>query len=386
MRICLYTSTAHPKLGGQEAVVDALARHFTQLGHRAVVLAQMPRAPIRPRDQELPYPVARHPRFVSTRRFVSFYRRWLIKLHAREKFDVIHCHDVYPTGYLAALAKPALRIPIVITSHGGDVKEDNVRIIKPGMRPRFIRAVESADVLISIGKFTEEGYRKLSSNLPPMVSIPNGIDLKPFEQPAPRSARIDAKIENGKYILFLGRLARRKGGDVLLRAIARLPASSQVVFVIAGTGDEEGVLRALAEQLNIGPRVRFVGRADGTEKMWLLQNALCVVMPSRVWEAFPLVLIEAFAAGKPVVGSDIPGIRDLIEPDRTGILVPEESDEALADVLQKLISKPDDARRMGEAARQTAKNFSWDAIAARHLSLYASLSPSRRRSTADNGL
>jgi glycosyltransferase involved in cell wall biosynthesis len=279
MRICLYTATAHPKLGGQEAVVDALARHFTRLGHHAVVLAQMPRASLRPRDGELPYPVVRHPRFISTRRFVSFYRRWLLKLHAREKFDVIHCHDVYPTGYLAALAKPAMRIPIVITSHGGDVKEDNVRIVKPGMRPRFIRAVESADALVSIGNFTEEGYRKLSQNLPPIVSIPNGIDLKTFNDPASRPQRFDADIEGGKFILFLGRLAHRKGVDVLLRAMARLRALS-ATCVIAGTGDEQSALQALADQLAINAKVKFVGRVEGEEKIWLLQNALCIVMPS----------------------------------------------------------------------------------------------------------
>jgi teichuronic acid biosynthesis glycosyltransferase TuaC len=376
MRICLYTVTAHPKLGGQEAVVDALARHFTLLGHHAVVLVQMPRAPLRPRDGELPYPVVRHPRFISTRRFVSFYRRWLIKLHAREKFDVIHCHDVYPTGYLAALAKPAMRVPIVITSHGGDVKEDNVRIVKPGMRPKFIRAVESADALVSIGKFTEEGYRKLSPNLPPIISIPNGIDLKPFEDSVTRPQRFDTSIESGKFLLFLGRLARRKGVDLLLQAIARLSASSQLSCVIAGTGDEQNALQALADQLGIGTRVNFVGRVEGTEKLWLLQNALCVVMPSRVWEAFPLVLIESFAAGKPVVGSDIPGIKDLIDDGKTGLLVPEESDEALANALGKIISQPQEAIRMGTNARRVAEYYSWDAIASRHISLYAKLSAS----------
>ena len=141
MRICLYTSTALPKLGGQEAVVDSLARHLTLMGHHAVVLAPHPRLPLRARDESLSYPVARHPRFYSTRRFVSFYRRWLLNLHRRERFDVIHCHDVYPTGYLAVLCKEELGVPIVITSHGGDVKEGNIRISKTGMRPRYVLAV-----------------------------------------------------------------------------------------------------------------------------------------------------------------------------------------------------------------------------------------------------
>src|SRR6185437_3353010 len=247
MRICLFSATALPKLGGQEAVVDALARHYTLLGHRAVVLVQNPRAPLRPNDSQLPYPVVRHPRFISTRRFVGFYKRWLLKLHVRERFDVIHCHDVYPTGYLAALCKREMGIPVVITSHGGDVKEGNVRIVKRGMRPRFIRAVESADALISIGSFTEEGYRKLSDRLPPIVSIPNGIDLSPYESPVDQPGSF-AHIEPDSYILFLGRLAKRKGVDVLIDAMAKVSGAH---CVIAGTGDERSSLQSQINRLNL---------------------------------------------------------------------------------------------------------------------------------------
>lgn len=369
MRICLYTATALPKLGGQEAVIDALARHFTRLGHRAVVLVQNPRAPLRPNDSQLPYPVVRHPRFISTRRFVGFYKRWLLKLHARERFDVIHCHDVYPTGYLAALCKRELDVPVVITSHGGDVKEGNARIVKPGMRPRFIRAVESADALISIGNFTEEGYRKLSDRLPPIISIPNGIDLSPYESQANCPDRF-AHIEPGSYILFLGRLAKRKGVDVLIDAMAKLSAAR---CIIAGAGDERATLESQINRLNLSDRVELVGRVDGADKIWLLENSRCIAMPSRVWEAFPLVLIEAFAAGKPVVGSAVPGIADLIEDGKTGRLVAQESAADLATALQVLIGDRAHAQQMGEQGRLFAQRYAWENIAQRHLSLYQSL-------------
>ena len=130
MRICLYTETALPKIGGHEMAVDALAREFLALGHEPVVLAPHPRRPLLADDGSLPYPVVRHPRFFSTHWFVSWYRWYLQRLFARQSFDVLHCIGLYPPGYLAALSRHRLNVPVLITSQGGDVYEKNVRLAK----------------------------------------------------------------------------------------------------------------------------------------------------------------------------------------------------------------------------------------------------------------
>ena len=373
MRICLYTCTALPKLGGQEAVVDSLARHFGGLGHEAVVLAPRPRSSFRTDDAALSYAVLRHPRFVSTRHFVGWYRRFLLAAHARRRFDIVHCHDVYPSGYVAALAKPQLGVPLVMTSHGGDVREGNVRMAKPRVRERHVLAVRSADALVSIGPFTEQGFRRLATNLPRLVTIPNGIDPQPFESPAPRPAWLDSGVQQNRFGLFLGRLAHRKGVDLLLGAMAKLPAGRGIQLVIAGTGDEQSSLETLATRSGLADRVRFVGRVGGADKVYLLQNALFTVMPSRVWEAFPLVVLESYAAGRPIVGTDIPGIADLVQPGRTGVLVPQDDADALARAMGELFESPQRAAEMGERARIIAQDYSWDSIARRHIQLYEQL-------------
>jgi len=113
-------------MGGQEIVVDALARQFCALGHHPVVLAPVPRK-LSIRGESYPYEVVRHPRFYSTYYFVPWYRRFLAQQYRRQAFDVLHCHGIYPPAYLSALMKDEIRVPIVVTSHGGDVYEQNVR-------------------------------------------------------------------------------------------------------------------------------------------------------------------------------------------------------------------------------------------------------------------
>src|SRR6185312_4685370 len=141
------------------------------------------------------------------------------------------------------------------------------------------------DVLISIAPFTERNFRRLYPGAKRIVTIPNGIDLAPYQERASRPTGLDPAIREGSYALYLGRLARRKGVDVLLKALTELPAEPGVRLVVAGSGDDEAELRALAASHALGDRVRFVGRVDGADKLYLLQNAIATVMPSRVWEA-----------------------------------------------------------------------------------------------------
>ena len=366
MKICLYTGSALPKLGGQEAVVDALAREFLKLGHEPIVLAPRPRLPLLPNDSSLPYRVIRHPRFFSTKHFVGFYRRFLMSAHRQHRFDVVHCHDVYPTGYVASLCE--LDVPLVITSHGGDVRAGNVRLTKPGMRPRFLQAVRSADALVSIGQFTRDGFLQLEADPNRIHDIPNGVDLRPFESRVARPAELNLSIIAGKYMLFLGRLAERKGVDVLLHALSSSVGSGGIELVIGGSGDEQEQIEGLIGELNLQSRVLLAGRVTGDAKTYLLQNAKWVVVPSRGWEASPLVVLEAYAAGRTVIGSNIPGLREAIGS--TGLVFAENSADELALQFLKLNTAPDLLEHLNSAAKARAADFGWNQIAERHLDLY----------------
>lgn len=362
MHVLIYTSTALPKLGGQEHVVDALARELSRRGHTVGVLAPAPRSPLVADDLALGqrggYKVLRHPRFVSTRWFVGSYGRFLRRAAGElGGVDVVHCHDTYPTGWIAVREKIA---PVVITSHGGDLNEGNIRIVKRGIAARCAETLEGAAGLISIGRFTEANFRRVSPKLPPITTIPNGVDLTP-----PSELRKPDGLADGPFVLFLGRLHRRKGVDVLLEA-ARLAEGVRVAVV--GDGDLRAELQEKARGL--GERVVFLGRRMGAEKAWLLANARAVVMPSRGWEAFPLVVLEAAAAGRAVIASRIPGLEDLVADGETGRLVPEGDAPALAAALVQAWDDPALAEVWGRTALARVGRYAWDRVAAEHEAVY----------------
>jgi len=372
VRICLYTSTALPLVGGQETVVDALARRFVHAGHDVAVLAPRPSRVRDLGDETLPYSVFRHPRFVSTWRFVSWYRWWLRRLSRQWAFDVVHAHDVYPTGYLASLLRDRLRCPLVITSHDGDVVGGGPRLGRPGVRAAHVMALANASCLIAISRAIRDAYvRLLPDAAAKIILLPNGVEVGSLRDRVARPADLDASIRTGRYLLFLGRLTHRKGADLILHALSRVAAGEGVELVLAGDGPERGTLEQLTADLNLAQRVRFVGLVSGERKRYLLQNASCLVVPSRLWEGMPLVVLEGFAAGRPVIASQLVGMDDVISDGQTGFLVPPESPEALAAQLEAALRNPAQMDTCGARAQAVAAAYGWDAIAARHLHLYA---------------
>src|SRR5262249_49545617 len=150
--------------------------------------------------------------------------------------------------------------------------------------------------------------------------------------------------------------------DVLLQALAQLPAGKAVQAVIVGDGEDRPALENLSRQLGLAKRVRFVGKQLGQAKTYLLQNALFAVVPSRFWEGFPLVLVEHYASGLPVIATSIPGLGDLVRPAHTGLVVSPDAPGELAVALKQLFDNPQRTRQMGQNARRAAQAYGWRRI------------------------
>jgi glycosyltransferase involved in cell wall biosynthesis len=374
MRICLYSDSVLPQAGGQATAVDALARQFSAAGQEVAVLAPQPPKPLSADDRRLPYTVVRHRRFASSPRLIGWNGRALVKLHRKLAFDVLHCHSIYPCGYLAALRRANLSIPCVITSHSNEVAANVTK--------RAALALEQADALVTVSEFTAEGYRKLLAKSRRLTRIPYGIELEARSEQASRPTGLDPAIREGRYLLFLGPLERRNGVDLLLAALARLPAeSAHAQLVIAGDGDQRPTLVSQVEQLGLCQRVRFVGPVQGAFKAYLLANASCLVAPAREAAPFCEAILEAYAASCPVIAADLPGLAELVQPGKTGWLTSPEP-EMLAALLKQALSDPAGTRVMGQRAKRVVQEYTWPAVARQYLELFERLIAYRQRAAA----
>ncbi len=209
--------------------------------------------------------------------------------------------------------------------------------------------------------------------------IPLGVDLEAF---APRSreearALVGARgiaLEGGQRVLLaIGRLEPLKGFDILVRALAQLTVADDVVLLIAG-GDarsepERARLEAVAREVGVAGRVRFLG-AVPHEQLPALYNAADVVVVPSFYESFGLVALEAMASGVPVVASRVGGLVATISDGRTGYLVPWRCPEPFAEKIELLLRNEPLRRALGVAGRASMEQYAWATVAGRLGELY----------------
>lgn len=171
--------------------------------------------------------------------------------------------------------------------------------------------------------------------------------------------------EETGFLLFVGRLRIRKGVEVLLAALARLVRGGLAPrLLIAGDGEHRRRLAHECARLGLDDRVRFLGRCSAAELGALLARCRALVVPST-YEGMPLVVLEAMAAGRPVVASAVSGIPEVVGDGETGWLVPAEDPERLAEALREVLANEEEANRRGQLGRQrVAERYSPRAAAA----------------------
>ncbi|TAL15980.1 MAG: glycosyltransferase family 1 protein [Frankiales bacterium] len=340
--------------GGVQAHVRDLAEHLLALGHEVSVLSPVDD----PDEADLPPYVVPAGRAVpvpyngSVARLVfgplslARTRRWV-----REgRFDVLHVHE--PTvPSVSMLACFAAQGPIVATFHTATARSRALQVFGTALQP----ALEKVTGRIAV---SPAARRVVVEHLGgDAVLIPNGVDVARFEGAKPLADR-----PVGPTVVFLGRIdEQRKGLAVLLEALPELVSLvPDVHLLVAGPGDADDVREAVPASLR--DRVELLGLVSEEDKPRVFASGDVYCAPNTHGESFGIVLVEAMAAGTPVVASDLEAFRRVLRDGEAGVLVPVRDAGALAAALGALLLDPERRERLAAAGRRTVRTYDWKSV------------------------
>ncbi|MFA5422402.1 MAG: glycosyltransferase [Phycisphaerae bacterium] len=289
--------------------------------------------------------------------------------------DVIHAHWIIPQGFIAALMKKLYKVPFLVTAHGGDV------FGLPGKcatrAKRF--TLKKADKITAVsGALKSEILASIDPNLEIQV-VSMGVDSEHFSPDKKDISLKDKYNMEGPFLLFVGRLAEKKGVRYLIEAMPQIiDELPKTKLLIVGGGVLEENLKKLTDKLGLSHNVIFTGRLPNSELPKYYATADIFIGPSVVaeggdTEGLGLTFIEAAMSGSVPVATNVGGVSDAVEDGKTGFLVEQKSPSQIAEKIIALLQNKTLIISMAEQARDRAvKQFDWKIVAGKYSSLLKS--------------
>ncbi len=343
--------------GGVTVHVSSLARELTRSGHQVQVLA--PHSPSRecidvetfvPLGRSVPLPAAGSIARVSLSWWLYPKIRTLLE---REAFDIVHLHE--PMAPILPLCVLQFSNSVNVGTFHAYYKRQHLYQFS---HPLIKRWHERLDGAIAV---SPAACQYVSRTFPGEYRIiPNGIDVDHFA----RNAAPWPQYQDGKTnILFVGRLEKRKGLKYLLDAYSRLKWDlPNIRLLVVGPGNLDEDSHRILGARNLQDVV-FLGGVPNDQLPRYYATADIFCAPTTGGESFGVVLLEAMAAGKPVVASNIEGYNGVVHHGQQGLLFPRKDTSALADTLGLLVRNPELRRRMGATGRQMVDKYRWPVVA-----------------------
>jgi len=376
MKVCMVNSFYPPWIGGAERYTSSLARELVKKGNEVTVYCSD--RPVRP-GVSLEAGV----KVVRMKAPMMFYGTPLVAFPASffsERFDVIHAN--FPSPYLAASSSWTSllrRIPSVLTWHNDlPPVTSTARILtefhdaaSPAYLNNFRRIIATTNVYASDSKILRRYSKKV-------VVIQNGVDTKNFNPEVDGGVvREKYNISGSKVLLFVGALTRwhgYKGLDVLLNALPSVKELLQIKLIVVGDGPMKAFYEGIVSRNHLQDSVIFAGRVEDSILPYYYAASDLLVLPSKdSSEGFGLVLLEAMACGKAVIGSRVGGVVEVIRDGENGLLVDPNNFELLSYNIVALLKDDATRDRMGRNGRAFAELHDWSRVAEKVEHIYGEL-------------
>jgi glycosyltransferase involved in cell wall biosynthesis len=306
------------------------------------------------------YPVSSFPRRPTTIYWENLYAMTVSRVIKRFDLDVIHAHFAYPEGLVGLIAKRMTGKPLVVTVHGYDILTEpsvnyGIRLDKI-FEAIVCNVLNAADIVIAASKATYDEASRIVHDHSKVNLIYNGVDTNRFSPLIDGSFVREALHIGGTPVIFALRSHEPKYGlEYLIKAASLVQKElKDVCFIIGGDGSLRKSFETLVDELGLTETLIFTGKISQQEAPYYYAMSDIVVVPS-LQEAFGLVVSEAMASGKPVIGTDVGGIPDQIIDGYTGFLVKPKDPEAIANKILALVRNKKEALRMGENGRKIAE-------------------------------
>ena len=368
-----------------------ISNELAKRGHEITLCASALNAPGDRNDKVLitnknlkvarfPY-VLHHGTFFLTLGFLPYLRNNVAD------FDIIHIHDFRHFQAIAAHHYATkYRIPYVLQAHGAALQ-----LGKTGVKFLFDmvwgeRIIKDADLLLALTAQERDQYRSLGSKEHETRTLANGVDISEFiDLPVRGEFRRKHGIrQNKQVILFLSRINRVKGLDLLLDAFNLLQQDlDDAILVVVGPDDDGSaiVLQRQVHESGLSDKVRFIGPLYQRDKLEAYVDADVYVLPSR-YETFPLTVLEAWACGTPLIVTDRCGISEYVK--KAGRVVEFDSVELYKALLSVLVDKTWRAHTSKIGQELVRAEFSWDRIIDQLEAFYFELSENKHRDSVKN--
>ncbi len=320
-----------------------------------------------------------HPRYLEFPRKLFFsssgkrmyfgIKKLVGELYKEFRFDIINTHVALPDGFAAMMVNRKYNKPLVVTIDGQDLQVTLYR--NASCKKALAKVFEHADKIVTVSTKLKE-IAKTNIGFPEkLVVINNGIYP---EEVAPRRSFLASKYAGCRVILSVSHLIESKGLDLNITAISQLTKKHpNLKYVIIGAGLEMSFLRQLVYSLNLDRQVEFLGELS--HEMVLEYMAIADIFSLPSWrEGFGIVYLEAMAQGKPVIACQGEGITDVIENNRTGLLVKPKDIKSLTTAIAFLLENSQKACEIGERAKELVlENYTWEKTVQSYIKIYEEL-------------